>query len=92
VPGLDHVVLHIAADTVLRTEESRQLNVVSLRKYVGDVPKVGQYRSLIADECDSLSADEVKFLVEYNFDTWSCSGLHGYQFESPSQCLGRKRI
>ena len=33
-------------------------------RVAGDVAEVGQYRSLVADQGDSLSEDEFQFLVE----------------------------
>ena len=64
VRRLDHVVLHIAADAVLRAEERRQVDTRRVpRKRPPRAQRVRQHRRLIADEADPLAADQIELLV-----------------------------
>ena len=65
VRRLDHVVLKIAANAVLRAEERCQFKFVALAKCVSSVDKsIGQNGRLIADEPDPLAADDIDLVAE----------------------------
>ena len=65
VRSLDHVVLNVPADAVLRTEKRRQVDFGMFVKYVRRMLKrVRQNRRLVADETDALPAEEMIFSLK----------------------------
>ena len=64
VRGLDHVVLHVAADAVLGPEEGRQADLRVGMDEVGGVAQGMVDRRLVADEPDPRIAQQVEPLVE----------------------------
>jgi hypothetical protein len=73
VIGLDHVVLHIAANTVLRAEQGCEVYFRVLEKDIGCVTKIGQDRSLIAHKPDALAGKSGDAVLEKDLDPWSNS-------------------
>jgi hypothetical protein len=53
VRRLDHIILHVAAYSVLRTEERRQTDSLPLMKKIRNVLEIMIHRCLIADESDA---------------------------------------
>ncbi len=62
VRRFDHVVLQVAANSVLRAEKSRQIKIRVSMKCICRMNKTtGQHRRLIADEADPLALDKADF-------------------------------
>jgi hypothetical protein len=55
VAGLDHVVLHVRSETVLRAEEGRKSDRAVLAEQVCDVSELAIDRGRIANEADPLA-------------------------------------
>jgi hypothetical protein len=59
--GFDHVVLNVAADSVLWTKERRQLDLGVLVKQIGCMAETMVDRCLIADQSDACAANSPMF-------------------------------
>src|SRR5262249_50216330 len=57
----NHRVLRLAANSVLRSEEGRQINVGATMKQVCGMPEIVIYRGRVAYQSDARSADEREF-------------------------------
>ena len=66
--GLDHVVLNIPANAVLRSEKCCQFEFIARGKDIRDVPKVGKHGRLVAHKAHSLTADEFDLVIEQCLD------------------------
>src|SRR5207302_123264 len=88
VRRLDHVVLNVAANTVLRAEERRQLKFIASSEHVRRMGKTfREHRRLITDEADALAAYRVGPIIQDALDTEPYSLLH-IQNNSPSLTPG----
>jgi hypothetical protein len=87
---LDHVVLHIAADAVLRTEKGCEFEFGPLGKDIRDVAEIRKHRCLIAYKAYPLSVYKADLLVEQNLDAQSCSFIThtSIQKQSPGWSQG----
>jgi hypothetical protein len=63
VIGLDHVVLNVSANAVLRAEKRRQLKIITRFENVGSVPQVRHHGRLIADKPYTLAGDQVRSIA-----------------------------
>src|SRR5215468_8746236 len=66
---LDHVVLRLAANSVLRSEKGRQIDVGMAVKQVGGVPEIVIYRSRVANQPDTRSANERESFRQQNLQS-----------------------
>jgi hypothetical protein len=57
VSGLDHVVLNVATNSVLRTKQRFQLNAIMLMQQIRSVVKPVIDRCLIADQSNARTAN-----------------------------------
>src|SRR5215470_18930679 len=66
---LDHVVLRLAANSVLRPEKGRQIDVGMAVKQVCGVPEIVIYRSRVANQPDTRSTNEREFFRQQNLQS-----------------------
>jgi len=67
---LDHVVLNVAANTVLRAKKRSQFEIVIVREYIRRVPKgFRKDRGLITYEADTQTADDIDPFLKQAFNT-----------------------
>src|SRR5207237_10417217 len=71
VSRLNHVVLHVAANAVLRTEQRNQFNVRMLVEQIGCMAKIMIDRGLIAYQTDAGAAQQIYLFSEQPFDSSS---------------------
>src|SRR5499426_4179899 len=65
----NHVVLRLAANSVLRSEEGRQINVGATMKQVCGMPEIVIYGGRVANQSDARSADEREFFRQQNLQS-----------------------
>jgi len=68
VIGLDHVVLHVTADAVLRAEERGEVYFWMLKENVRHMPQIRQDARLVADKADALAGKRRQAVFEKYFD------------------------
>jgi hypothetical protein len=77
VRGLDHVVLNVAANAVLRAEKCSEVYVRMFVKDICGMPKsIRQNGRLVAYKADTLTSDNAELFVEEGFYSESDSGGH----------------
>ena len=57
VTGLDHVLLHVGSEPVLRSEDRREARAGCCGESIDDVPQLGVDRCRIADEADAPAVE-----------------------------------
>src|SRR5262245_27873109 len=68
-PPFDHIVLRLAANSVLRSEKGRQINAGMAVKQVRGMSKIVIYRSRVANQSDTRSANERKLFRQQNLQS-----------------------
>src|SRR5215475_10719290 len=65
----NHVVLRLAANSVLRSEKGRQIDLGMAVKQVCGVPEIVIYRSRVANQPDTRPANEREFIRQQNLQS-----------------------